>query len=424
MAKLSQSFIPLSKNNPADAEILSHKILSRAGMIHQIASGMYFWLPTGLRVLSKIISIIDEEMRKIGAQECGVPCIQPSDVWEKTGRMDDYGPEMLKIKDRHGRDLVYAPTNEELFTIVASHYIKSFRDLPILLYTTQSKFRDEIRPRHGLMRGREFLMKDAYSFCSDEEQSKNIYKDMYNAYLKIFARLGLKCIPVKANSGPIGGNFNHEFVLRLPIGDSSILYDANVDNIDFSAASWKDFEDMTLYTDDAPDATSELLKSENIVKSKGVELGHLFYFGDKYSKPLNCCFSDQSGKKNFVSMGSYGIGVSRALAALVEVYGDESGMSWPRNLAPYQLSIISRDANDIEAANDVYKKLSIICDEILFDDSQDSLGAKFAKIDLLGIPATVIVSEKNDGKHEFKLRNERIGKKISLEDIEEWINDK
>ena len=348
---LSKLFIPITKDLPSDAKIKSHQLMLRTGMIRQSSAGIYSWLPLGFKIMKKIEQIVRDEQNNIGAQEMLMPTIQSADIWKESGRYEDYGQEMLRIKDRQNREMLYGPTNEELITDIFRSSVKSYKSLPQMLYHIQWKFRDEVRPRFGVMRCREFFMKDAYSFDIDETSAKKSYNKMFFSYLKTFERLGLKAIPMAADTGPIGGDLSHEFVILAETGESKIyadkkIFDVNLDKFKFDDDSLENMrkEYMSFYA--VPD--EKFNKSEfdkkvtksNQITTKGIEVGHIFYFGDKYSKPLNCLVDSKEGKKNSVKMGSYGIGVSRIVAAAIEQNNDERGIKWPKSISPFDAMIV------------------------------------------------------------------------------------
>ncbi len=348
---LSKLFLPVTKNLPSDAKIKSHQLMLRAGMIKQSSAGIYSWLPLGLKVMKKIEQIVREEQNEIGAQELLMPTVQSADIWKESGRYNDYGEEMLRIKDRQGREMLYGPTNEELITDIFRTSIKSYKSLPQMLYHIQWKFRDEIRPRFGVMRCREFFMKDAYSFDIDDESAKNSYNKMFFSYLKTFKRLGLEAIPMAADTGPIGGDLSHEFIILAETGESKIYTDKKIFEIKLKNYSLndtslekmiKDFSSVYAVTDDKfkKDEFDQKVSKENQMVTKGIEVGHIFYFGDKYSKPLNCFVDSKGGKKTAVKMGSYGIGVSRLVGAIIEAKYNNEIMKWPRSVSPFDVVII------------------------------------------------------------------------------------
>jgi prolyl-tRNA synthetase len=415
---LSKLFLPILKENPAEAKIKSHQLMLRVGMIKQSSSGIYSWLPLGLRIMKKIENIVREEQNNIGAQELLMPTIQSADIWKESGRYDDYGEEMLRIKDRQNREMLYGPTNEELITEIFRASIKSYKSLPQSLYHIQWKFRDELRPRFGVMRCREFLMKDAYTFDLSDEDAVKSYNKMYFAYLKTFKRMGLTAIPMAADTGPIGGNLSHEFVILAETGESKIYADKRIFEIDTRNFNLDDsslekmrneFETYYAVTDDKfnkGDFDKKVLQ-ENRLITKGIEVGHIFYFGDKYSKPLNASVDLQGGKKISVKMGSYGIGVSRLVAAIIEAKFNNNIMKWPLSVSPYEVAIIpmisKNDNSNLIKSQKIYKELIKHNIDVLLDDTDENISAKIKKFNLIGIPYQIIIGQKSEGNiFEFK----------------------
>ncbi len=415
---LSKLFIPILKENPSEAKIKSHQLMLRVGMIKQSSAGIYSWLPLGLKIMKKIENIVREEQNKIGAQELLMPTIQSADIWKESGRYNDYGEEMLRIKDRQGREMLYGPTNEELITEIFRASVKSYKSLPQSLYHIQWKFRDELRPRFGVMRCREFLMKDAYTFDLSDEDAVKSYNKMFFAYLKTFKRLGLTAIPMAADTGPIGGNLSHEFIILAETGESKIyadkrIFEVNTENFKLNDESLnemrKKFDLYYAVTDEKfnkEDFDKKVIKNNHLI-TKGIEVGHIFYFGDKYSKPLNAFVDLQGGKKVAVKMGSYGIGVSRLVAAIIEAKFNNNVMKWPLSVAPYETVIIpmikKNDNSNLKKAENLYKELKKNNIDVLLDDSDESLSAKLKKFELMGIPYQVIVGEKSkEDLFEFK----------------------
>jgi prolyl-tRNA synthetase len=415
---LSKLFLPILKENPAEAKIKSHQLMLRVGMIKQSSSGIYSWLPLGLRIMKKIENIVREEQNNISAQELLMPTIQSADIWKESGRYDDYGEEMLRIKDRQNREMLYGPTNEELITEIFRTSIKSYKSLPQSLYHIQWKFRDELRPRFGVMRCREFLMKDAYTFDLNDEDAVKSYNKMYFAYLKTFKRMGLTAIPMAADTGPIGGNLSHEFVILAETGESKIYADKRIFEIDtrnFNLSDLSlekmrnDFDTYYAVTDDKfnkEDFDKKVLK-ENRLITKGIEVGHIFYFGDKYSKPLNASVDLQGGKKISVKMGSYGIGVSRLVAAIIEAKFNNNIMKWPLSVSPYEVAIIpminKNDNSNLIKSHKIYKELIKHNIDVLLDDTDENISAKIKKFNLIGIPYQIIIGQKSEGNiFEFK----------------------
>ena len=420
--RLSRYFLPILRDTPKDAEIISHRLMLRAGMMRQEAAGIYAFLPLGLRVLQKICAIVREEQDRSGAIELLMPTIQSADLWRESGRYDAYGKEMLRIKDRHERDMLYGPTNEEMVTEIFRASVHSYKDLPLNLYHIQWKFRDEVRPRFGLMRGREFLMKDAYSFDVDQAGAQHSYNKMFVAYLRTFARLGLKSIPMRAESGPIGGNLSHEFIILAQTGESEVF--CHKDYLDFAVPG------TDVNFDDAPGlqaivdkwtshyaATSDMhdaaafakIPADKQMSARGIEVGHIFYFGTKYSEPMKAVVATGDGKEVPVHMGSYGIGPSRLVAAITEASHDEAGIVWPESVAPFKVAVLNLkqgDAGTDGACEQLYRGLSAKGIEVLYDDRDERAGGKFAIADLIGLPWQVMIGPRGlaEGKVEVKNR--------------------
>jgi prolyl-tRNA synthetase len=436
---LSKLFIPLLKENPSEAKIKSHQLMLRSGMIKQSSTGIYSWLPMGFKVMKKIEKIVREEQNKIGAQELLMPTIQSADIWKESGRYNDYGDEMLRIKDRQGKEMLYGPTNEELITEIFRSSIKSYKSLPVLLYHIQWKFRDELRPRFGVMRCKEFFMKDAYSFDLNEEEAKKSYNKMFFAYLNTFKRLELTAIPMSADTGPIGGDLSHEFVILADTGESKIYSDKRIFDIDVGMYSSDDisisklrekYNEYYAVTDDKfnKEDFEKKVKKENQLTTKGIEVGHIFYFGDKYSKPLKCSVDLQNGKKVDVKMGSYGIGVSRLVGAIIEAKFENNIMKWPFSVTPYEVVIIpslqKNDKSNYLKAEKIYNELISSKIDALFDDTDEHLSAKFKKFDLIGVPYQIILGSKSTGDtHEFKELNGKT-ENLTLEEIKKRILNK
>ena len=420
--RLSRYFLPILRETPKEAEIVSHRLMLRAGMIRQEAAGIYAFLPLGLRVLRKVCRIVREEQDRAGAVEMLMPTLQPAELWRESGRYDDYGKEMLRIQDRHERDMLYGPTNEEMITEVFRAYVRSYKDLPLNLYHLQWKFRDELRPRFGLMRGREFLMKDAYSFDIDFAGARHAYNKMFAAYLRTFARLGLKSIPMVAESGPIGGNLSHEFIILASTGESEVYchrdyldFPAPPENVNFGNVEelQKIFDQWTsLYaaTSEKHDAAAfAKLPADKQVSARGIEVGHIFYFGTKYSEPMKAVVTGTDGSERPVHMGSYGIGPSRLVAAIIEASHDDAGIIWPESVAPFTVAILNlkQGGGETDAAcQELYRALSERGIEVLYDDLEQRPGAKFATADLIGIPWQILVGPRSlaEGKVELKKR--------------------
>ena len=431
---ISKSFIPILKNNPSEAKIKSHQLMLRVGMIKQSSAGIYSWLPLGFKVMKKIEQIVREEQNKIGAQEILMPTIQSSEIWKESGRYEDYGEEMLRIKDRQDREMLYGPTNEELVTDIFRSSLKSYKSLPQLLYHIQWKFRDEIRPRFGIMRCREFFMKDAYSFDINDEEAFFSYNKFFLSYLKTFKRLDLTAIPMAADTGPIGGNLSHEFIILAETGESKIFTDKRVFelNSDGTKLEKKSLEDLRKKYEQFYSVTDEKFNKEEFEKqvseqnrliTKGIEVGHIFYFGDKYSKPMGASVDLPGGKKDFVKMGSYGIGVSRLVGAIIEAKYDEKNevMKWPISVAPYDIAIIPMMNKNDNSILDKSNKISIELEnngiETIIDDTDENLSSKIKKMNLIGAPYQIIIGKKTEGEI---LEFQEVGKKsqkISLKEI-------
>ena len=431
---LSKLFIPITKDIPSEAKIKSHQLMLRTGMIRQASAGIYSWLPLGFKVMKKIEKIIREEQNNVGAQEMLMPTIQSADIWKESGRYEDYGEEMLRISDRQNREMLYGPTNEEQITEIFRTGVKSYKLLPQIFYHIQWKFRDELRPRFGVMRCREFYMKDAYSFDLNEQDAESSYNKMFFSYLKTFKRLGLKSIPMKAETGPIGGDLSHEFIILAETGESKIyadkrIFDVPIENYNNEKNSLKkmrnDFSEFYAVTDEKfkSEDFNNLVKKDNQLQTKGIEVGHIFYFGDKYSKPMNCSVDNKDGKKTFVKMGSYGIGVSRLVAAIIEAKFSNERMKWPREVSPFDVVIIpainKNDNSNIEKAKNLYKSLIDSGVDVLLDDIEENISNKFKKHDLIGIPYQIIVGSKTT-KDEFEFKE--VGKETPVLKINKIIN--
>jgi prolyl-tRNA synthetase len=425
--RLSAYFLPLLKENPSEAQIVSHRLMLRAGMIRQSSAGIYSWLPLGFRVLKKVEQIVREEQDRAGALEVLMPTIQPADLWRESGRYDDYGKEMLRIRDRHERDMLYGPTNEEQITEIFRDAVKSYRDLPRILYHIQWKFRDEVRPRFGVMRGREFLMKDAYSFDLDATGAKRSYNKMFVAYLRTYARMGLKAIPMRAETGPIGGDLSHEFIILAETGESAVYCDKAwletdilAEDVDYAADLEPDFKRWTsLYaaTDDKHDPAKCPLAPDQLVTARGIEVGHIFNFGSKYSKPMNAVVTTPGGESMPVESGSYGIGVSRLVGAIIEASHDERGIIWPNSVAPFHVGLINlriADPKCVAACDALYHQLREAGLDTLYDDRDESAGAKFAAMDLIGLPWQVALGPRSLTAGTVELKNRATGAKEEL----------
>jgi prolyl-tRNA synthetase len=426
--RLSRYFLPTLRETPKEAEIVSHRLMLRAGMIRQQAAGIYSWLPLGQRVLSRIAQVVREEQNRAGAIEILMPTMQPAELWRESSRYEDYGREMLRIEDRHERAMVFGPTAEEVVTDIFRSYVRSYRDLPLNLYNIQWKFRDEIRPRFGVMRGREFLMKDAYSFDLDFDASRAAYNRMFIAYLRTFARLGLKAIPMRAESGPIGGDMSHEFVILAETGESAVFCERQIldmpipgEDTDFSADLSPLVERWTApyaATDEKHDPVAfAALAPDNQISARGIEVGHIFHFGTKYSDPMKAVVAGPDGVERAVQMGSYGIGVSRLVGAIIEASHDEAGIVWPESVAPFRAGIVNLkpgDAATDTAADHLHDHLTEAGIEVLLDDVEASAGAKFATMDLIGLPWQLIVGPKGVAKNEVEIKNRATGERQSL----------
>ena len=428
--RLSRSFLPVLKESPADAQIVSHKLMLRAGLVRQTAAGIYAWLPMGFRVLKKIEQVVREEQDRAGAIELLMPTLQSADLWRQSGRYDAYGPEMLRIKDRHERDMLYGPTNEEMITAIFRDDVKSYRDLPRTLYHIQWKFRDEVRPRFGVMRGREFLMKDAYSFDLDEAGARQSYFRQLLAYLRTFQRMGIRAVPMKAASGPIGGDLSHEFIVLAPTGESEVFYDAAFEEFDWAQADlgYEDeaglqaLFDKVSSTYSATDETHDegrwaKVPSDRQRQGRGIEVGHIFYFGTKYSASMGLKVSGPDGSMVMPEMGSYGVGVSRLVGAIIEASHDDNGIIWPEAVAPWKVGLVTMRGDDeasVAAADDIYAKLTAAGIEVLYDDRDERGGVKLGSMDLIGLPWQLIIGPRGLAQGLVELKNRRTGEKEEL----------
>jgi prolyl-tRNA synthetase len=434
--RLSQYFMPILRDDPKEAEIASHKLMLRAGLVRQEAAGSYSWLPMGFRVLKKIEQIVREEQDRAGAIEVLMPTLQSADLWRKSGRYDAYGKEMLRIKDRQDRDLLYGPTNEEMITDIFRSGVQSYKDVPRNLYHIQWKFRDEMRPRFGVMRGREFLMKDAYSFDLTREAGQHSYNKMFVSYLRTFARMGLQAVPMRAETGPIGGSDSHEFLILAPTGESEVFFDRGFHDMD-----WKNFEidyddvgavakvvenftSMYAATSEMHDAADyeKRVPESHRMTGRAIEVGHIFFFGDKYSLPMGCQVQAPDGKKVTLQSGSYGIGVSRLVGGIIEASHDKDGIIWPEAVAPYKVGLINIKSGDAEAdaaAEKIYKALQAKEVEVLYDDRAQPGGAKFATMDLIGLPWQVVIGPRGlkDGVAEVKNRKTGARENVALDQV-------
>jgi prolyl-tRNA synthetase len=439
--RLSKYFLPILRDDPKEAEIASHKLMLRAGMVRQEAAGSYSWLPLGLRVLKKIEQIVREEQDRAGALEVLMPTLQSADLWRKSGRYDAYGKEMLRIKDRQDRDLLYGPTNEEMITDIFRSGVQSYKDVPRNLYHIQWKFRDEMRPRFGVMRGREFLMKDAYSFDLSVEAGKHSYNKMFVSYLKTFARMGIKAVPMRADTGPIGGDSSHEFLVLADTGESGVFFDGalhdldwskidiDYDNVDAVAKMVADYTSKYAATDEKHDQAEfeKRVPEGKRLSGRGIEVGHIFFFGDKYSLPMGCEVQGPDGKKITLQSGSYGIGVSRLVGGIIEASHDKDGIIWPEAVAPFKVGLINIKSGDAEAdaaAEKIYQGLEAKGVEVLYDDRNQPGGAKFASMDLIGLPWQVIIGPRGlkEGIAEVKNRKTGARENVSLDKVVEKLS--
>ncbi len=426
--RLSRYFLPVLKEAPSDIEIVSHRLMVRAGMIRQEAAGIYAWLPLGFRVLKKIEQIVREEMERAGSVELLMPTLQLADLWRESGRYDDYGQEMLRITDRHDREMLYGPTNEEMITEIFRAYVKSYKALPLNLFHIQWKFRDERRPRFGVMRGREFLMKDAYSFDVDEQSARKAYNRMFVAYLNLFSRMGLKAVPMRADTGPIGGDLSHEFIILADTGESQVFChkdliemgapgpDVNWDDLQAQVdrrtslyAATEEMHDEVRFASEAPEASR--------LSARGIEVGHIFYFGDKYSKAMKASITGPDGVDRPAQMGSYGVGVSRLVAGIIEASHDENGVIWPDAVAPYDVALINLRPGDEAcdaACETAYAAIAAAGKEALYDDTDERPGGKFAKADLIGLPWQLVIGPKGLADGVVELKRRATGEKLSI----------
>jgi len=427
--RLSRSFVPTLKENPAEAQIASHRLMLRAGLVRQTAAGIYAWLPAGLRVLRRIEQIVREEQDASGAQEVLMPTVQSADLWRQSGRYDGYGQEMLRFKDRHDRDMLYGPTNEEMITDIFRTGVKSYRDFPQNLYHIQWKFRDEVRPRFGVMRGREFLMKDSYSFDLDHAGAVIAYRKMMLAYMRTFQRLGVQAIPMAADTGPIGGDLSHEFIILAPTGESQVYFDAAFEKIDVSTArySYQSDQDLADFyttmttpyaaTDEKHDQAAWAQVADKR-EGRGIEVGHIFYFGTKYSEPMGLKVAGPDGQLVVPHMGSYGIGVSRLVGALIEAHHDDAGIKWPDAVAPWTAAILNLKVGDPACDRLCEEAYAGLRGNALYDDRPDRAGAKFADADLMGHPWQIIVGPRSAANRRVELKRRMTGEReeVSVED--------
>ena len=424
--RLSQYFLPVLKENPKEAQIVSHRLMLRAGMIQQSSAGIYSWLPLGLKVLEKIEQIVREEQNRAGALEIKMPTIQPAELWQESGRYDDYGLEMLRIQDRHERDMLYGPTNEEQVTDICRAHLRSYKSLPLNLYHIQWKFRDEVRPRFGVMRGREFLMKDAYSFDVSREDAKIAYNKMFVAYLKTFARMGLTAIPMEADTGPIGGDMSHEFIILAETGESGVFFHKDWLNTNMVADISFDedlqpvvdkFTSLYAKTDEMHNPADCDVPASDLMEKRGIEVGHIFYFGTKYSEPMGATVQGKDGKPQAVHMGSYGIGVSRLVGGIIEASHDDRGIIWPEAVAPFDVAIVNLKPGHEEAdkvSETLYQEALSQNYDALLDDSADSAGAKMATMDLIGVPWQIILGPRSLEKNQVEVKSRRTGESVAM----------
>jgi prolyl-tRNA synthetase len=421
----SRAFLPVLKESPADAQIVSHKLMLKAGLVRQTAAGIYAWLPLGFRVLKKIEQIVREEQDRAGALEMLMPTLQSAELWRESGRYDAYGPEMLRIRDRHEREMLYGPTNEEMITALFRDDVKSYRDLPRTLYHIQWKFRDEVRPRFGVMRGREFLMKDAYSFDLDEAGARQSYYTQMLAYLRTFQRMGIQAVPMKAASGPIGGDLSHEFIVLAPTGESEVFYDAGYEEFDWhqsdlrydDSAGLQGLFDRVNSTYAATDETHDEARWSEVAEDRrrtgrGIEVGHIFYFGEKYSAAMGLKVSGKDGAMVTPHMGSYGVGVSRLVGAIIEASHDEAGIIWPEAVAPWQVGLVTMRADDepsAAAAESIYANLRQMGVDALYDDRDERGGVKLGSMDTIGLPWQLIIGPRGIASGTVELKKRATG---------------
>ena len=436
---LSQFFLPVLKENPKEAEIASHVLMLKAGMIQQSSSGIYSWLPLGKKILDKITTICNKEMINAGSNEILMPTLQSADIWKESGRYEDYGKEMLRITDRNQRDLLYGPTNEELVTEIFRTHIKSYKELPLILFHSQWKFRDELRPRFGVMRGREFLMKDAYSFDVDYVSSIKSYNKMFVAYMHLFKKMGLKAIPMKADTGPIGGNLSHEFIIMAETGESEVYLEKEFLNFDVLSDKVNYEDDLqgivdkytSFYaaTEEKHNPKNFINKDNSLIKARGIEVGHIFHFGQKYSTPMKANVNNDKGQNNPVYMGSYGVGLSRLVGAVIEANHDKKGIIWPKQITPWDYNIINLKKGDDQCdqvCSNLYLFLSKKSDSVLYDDTYDRVGVKLAKADLIGLPYQIIVGPNGIKDQLFDFKDRKSGEinKLSYNELLNFLNSK
>ena len=424
--RLSQYFLPLLKETPKEAQIASHRLMLRAGMIQQSSAGIYSWLPLGKKVLDKIADIVRQEQNRAGALEIMMPTIQPAELWQESGRYDDYGAEMLRIRDRHERDMLYGPTNEEQVTDIFRAHVRSYKALPLNLYHIQWKFRDEVRPRFGIMRGREFLMKDAYSFDTDAQGARAAYNRMFVSYLKTFARMGLTAIPMEADTGPIGGDMSHEFIILAETGESGVYFHKDWLNADLVTQVNYDedlqpvidrFTSLYARADEMHDPDQCPVPADELMSLRGIEVGHIFYFGEKYSAAMGADVAGPDGSNKPVHMGSYGIGVSRLVGGIIEASHDEKGIIWPRAVAPFDVAVVNLKVGDdtcMTCADDLYARLQAAVTDPIYDDRDDRPGAKLAAMDLIGIPWQIIIGPRGMDNGVVEVKNRRTGEVVEV----------
>ncbi|MBA4249171.1 MAG: proline--tRNA ligase [Candidatus Puniceispirillum sp.] len=427
--KLSTLFSPVLKQDPSDAVLVSHRLMLRSGMIVQSATGLYSWLPMGVRVLENIINIVAQKHDEFGCSRMITPILQSAELWKESGRYEDYGKEMLRVKDRHDRDFLFGPTNEEVMTDVARKFIQSYKQLPQVFYQITWKFRDEMRPRFGIMRAREFLMKDAYSFDLDFESAQNTYKNIYHCYLSIFDALGVDALPVRADSGAIGGNLSHEFHVKAEHGESTLYYDSKIDDIKSCDKNFDLMESMYAVADEKHIEETCPLTSDQITVTKGIEIGHIFYFGTKYSESMDFKIAGKDGQSFYPEMGSYGIGMSRLVAAMIEANHDENGIIWPEAVAPFLFILMPLDMNSPETISEcekIYQSLKAQGYSVLIDDRDERPGVKFSYADLIGIPHQIILGKdfKENKLLEYKNRKTGEREKIAISSVDEWLKSK
>ena len=429
--RLSRCFLPTLRENPAEAQIVSHRLMLRAGLVRQVTAGIYAWLPAGIRVLHRITDIVRAEQDASGAQEVLMPTLQPADLWRRSGRYDDYGDEMLRVRDRHERDLLYGPTNEEMITDIVSQSVRSYRDLPQMLYHVQWKFRDELRPRFGVLRGREFLMKDGYSFDLDYDGAVTSYRRMMLAYMRTFQRLGIRAIPMKAATGPIGGDLSHEFIVLAPTGESGVFYDAAFEEFDWIGSDYRYesgddlgrfYERVTsIYaaTDEKHDEEAwAAVPDERRREGRGIEVGQIFYFGDKYTRSMGVTVAGADGQPVHPEMGSYGIGVSRLVGAIIEASHDEAGIIWPDAVAPFEAAVLNLKVGDTACDAIAERLYGAIPGRALLDDRNERAGVKFADADLMGHPWQVVVGPRAAAAGRVEIKRRRTGERaeVTVED--------